>query len=626
MNDRHERGRTPRARIDASHKEPRTVVSTAARAYLALASVVLTACSPELTGPILDSDFAESQSVLATVNGSPVKYGDAGAVLDLRVVSATRSSLLVRWTQVHDGAGRPALYRVKHANAPIGYGGAQVACSMIEGTAIGEPAYCEIRGLPSGASREIQLMSYRIVDGLWRGATSSNVAVGRTEDDAWSDDRTVSDLRVRWQTSSKLRLQWTQVEDGTGAPARYRVKFDRPSLSWSSASTGCSEIIGGSVGAAISCDVDGLTPGTTYEVQLMSYLLVDGLWQNTRRSNIAVGRTTEASADANGEDGIWISRRELGGLPLTGAAWTNLLEASREYCGYADLSDQREDANVCIMAKALVTARTGDPGLRGDVIRAIEQVIDQRRYWGGALALGRELGAYVIAADVIDLKNLMPALDMEFRATLSDLRTVWTEGGPTSLVDCHERRPNNWGAHCGATRAAIAVYLGDTADLERTARVFKGYLGDRSSYAGFVYGGPDDDLSWQCDPSRPVGINPAGCARDGMSIDGVLSDDQRRGGSFIAPAPKESYAWEGLQGLLAQAVILERAGYPVFDWESQALRRAAAWLHWQADYPAEGDDTWQPHVLNHFYGTSFPASKPARPGKNVGWTDWTHGD
>jgi hypothetical protein len=562
------------------------------------------------------------------VDGSPVKYGDAGAVLDLSVVSTTSSSLLVRWTQVHDGAGRPALYRVKFANAPIDYGGAKVACSMVEGTAIGEPAYCEIRGLPSGASREIQLKSYRIVDGQWRGATSSNVAVGRTDDADWSDGRAVSDLRVHWQTSSKLRLRWTQVEDGTGAPARYRVKFDRPSFSWSSASIGCSEVIGGSVGAGIGCDIDGLPPGTTYEVQLISYRLVDGRWQDTRRSNIAVGRTTEASADANGDDGIWISRRELGGLPMSGAAWTNLLEKSREYCGYADLSDGLEDANVCIMAKALVTARTGDPDLRGDVIRAIEQVIQQRHYWGGVLALGRELGAYVIAADLIDLKNLMPALDTEFRATLRDLRTVPTDGGPTNLVDCNERRPNNWGAHCGATRAAIAVYLGDTADLERTARVFKGYLGDRSSYAGFAYGGPAGslDLSWQADESAPVGINPQGATKAGLSIDGVLPDDQRRAGSFTTSPPHENYVWEGLQGLLAQAVILERAGYPAFDWESQALRRAAGWLHWQAAYPAEGDDTWQPHVLNHFYGTRFPARNPARPGKNVGWTDWTHGN
>ena len=50
----------------------------------------------------------------------------------------------------------------------------------------------------------------------------------------------------------------------------------------------------------------------------------------------------------------------------------------------------------------------------------------------------------------------------------------------------------------------MAVYLGDATELANTAQVFKGYLGDRASYADFKYG----DLSWQADPSKPVGINP----------------------------------------------------------------------------------------------------------------------
>ena len=59
--------------------------------------------------------------------------------------------------------------------------------------------------------------------------------------------------------------------------------------------------------------------------------------------------------------------------------------------------------------------------------------------------------------------------------------------------------------------------------------------------------------------------------------------------------------------------------------QDRALLRAFRWLHDQADYPADGDDTWQPHVINHYYGTDFPAQVPASPGKGVGWTDWTLG-
>ena len=72
-----------------------------------------------------------------------------------------------------------------------------------------------------------------------------------------------------------------------------------------------------------------------------------------------------------------------------------------------------------------------------------------------------------------------------------------------------------------------------------------------------------------------------------------------------------------------QAQILHRAGYPAWEWEDRALLRAFAWLHDQADYPAEGDDEWQPWLINAVYGTDFPTVSPARHGKNMGWTDWT---
>jgi hypothetical protein len=62
----------------------------------------------------------------------------------------------------------------------------------------------------------------------------------------------------------------------------------------------------------------------------------------------------------------------------------------------------------------------------------------------------------------------------------------------------------------------------------------------------------------------------------------------------------------------------------VWDWEDRALLRALRWAYDVVDYPAEGDDTWQPYVVNYYYGTNFAAPSPSRAGKNVGWTDWTH--
>lgn len=338
-------------------------------------------------------------------------------------------------------------------------------------------------------------------------------------------------------------------------------------------------------------------------------------------SPVADPNFTGVDPDQVSHRGIWVDRSRLGQLPVHGAAWNRLLAAANEPCGAVDLSDQEQATNVCVMAKGLVYARTGKNAYRADVVTAITEIVAAPPYDGRALALGRELGAYVIAADLIGLAGYDPVLDGRFRDVLKTLRTTHTWGASRSLVECHERRPNNWGAMCGFTRVAIAAYLGDTGDLERAARVLQGYLGDRSAYSGFVFGA---DLSWQCDPARPVGVNPVHCARSGLSLDGVLPDDQRRGGPFTTSPPEENYAWEAMQGLLAQAVLLERAGYTPFEWGGRALLRAARWLYDVNDFPARGDDTWLVPILNHRYGTSFPVVTPGGAGKNAGWTDWTH--
>lgn len=326
------------------------------------------------------------------------------------------------------------------------------------------------------------------------------------------------------------------------------------------------------------------------------------------------------SVPGNGPIGILISMEDLRSLPTSGPAWSNMKDEADRSAGTPNLSDQDQRNNVTVLAKAIVFARTGEESYRLEVRQQLGMAIDTE-LGGRTLALGRELLAYVVAADLIDLKNYDPVFDQgQFRPWLR--RTLNEDLSGRTLVSTHEDRPNNWGTHAGGSRVAVAVYLGDQEELERAAQVFKGWLGDRSAYDGFSFG----ELYWQCDPSKPVGINPAGCMKDGHSIDGVLPDDQRRAGPFAWPPPKENYVWGGLEGALAQAIILDRAGYDVWNWEDRALLRAVTWLHEQANYPAEGDDTWQPFVINHFYGTSFPTASVAKLGKNLGWTDWLFGN
>ncbi|MBI4614777.1 MAG: alginate lyase family protein [Planctomycetes bacterium] len=312
--------------------------------------------------------------------------------------------------------------------------------------------------------------------------------------------------------------------------------------------------------------------------------------------------------------GVWIGREELARLPAAGPAWESLLAEANRPAGTPDLSDQESRTNLRVLAKALVHAKTGEARYRDDVVRACLAAVGTEK-GGRTLSLGWQLAAYVVAADLV---GLPPETDLRFRDWLREVLALPLDG--QTLRSTHEERPNNWGTAAGASRAAVAAYLGDERELGRTALVFKGWLGDREAYASFRFG----DLSWQADPEAPVGVNPAGASRDGLSIDGVLPDDQRRAGPFASPPPKENYVYTALQGALVQAVILSRAGFDVWEWEDRALYRAFRWLHEEARFPAEGDDTWLPHLVNHYYESDFPAPVPASPGKVMGFTDWTH--
>lgn len=320
--------------------------------------------------------------------------------------------------------------------------------------------------------------------------------------------------------------------------------------------------------------------------------------------------------------GLWIAPAELAALPTSGPAWQHLKQAADGSLGTANIADQNSNHDVLTLAVALIYARTGQASYRTKAAQAISAAIGTEK-GGRTLALGRNLPGYVIAADLIDLKAFDPARDAQFRSWLSAVRREPLDG--LTLISTHEQRPNNWGTHAGAARIAADLYLGDAIDLAKAAAVFKGWLGDRSAYAGFKFG----DVSWQVDPKAPVGINPAGARKQGYLIDGALPDDMRRGCSFRMPPCHTGYPWGAMEGALIQAQLLSRAGYDSWAWSDYALLRAARFLaeldHAYGGWWATGDDTWQPWLINRAYGTAFPAVMPDRPGKSMGWAAWTFG-
>lgn len=312
---------------------------------------------------------------------------------------------------------------------------------------------------------------------------------------------------------------------------------------------------------------------------------------------------------------VLLTRQQITELPMAGPAWLALERRAHGPIGIPTVADQDSPSNVNTLALALYAVRTQDAGAAETVRRVCLAIIGTEKN-ARVLAIGRELGAFVIAADLVGLSR---EDDERFRAWLRSLQRREFQG--RTLRSAHEDRPNNWGTHAGATRIAVAAYLNDRQEIEAAAHVFRGWLGDADGWQGFEFGAS----WWQPRGTRRFGINPAGAVSFGQSIDGVLPDDQRRGGPFRWPPPKVNYVYEALQGAVLQAMLLERQGYDPWSWGNRALLRAVRWLHDEADFPAVGDDGWIPHVINHAYGTDFPAPVPASPGKGMGYTDWTHG-
>jgi hypothetical protein len=326
--------------------------------------------------------------------------------------------------------------------------------------------------------------------------------------------------------------------------------------------------------------------------------------------------------------GIWVSPAQLQRLPMRGAAWKEVVREADHPIDHPKIRSQNSDSDMRVLAAALVYARTGKQHYRAKAARGIMRAIGTER-GGRTLALARNLLGYVIAADLIDLKHLDVAEGRRFARWLSYVRRepLAPKDTPT-LIDTHELRPNNWGTMAGASRIAADVYLGDRADLARAAAVFKGWLGDRTAYSGFVYG---LDKSWQADPTAPVGVDPAGTVKEGESIDGALPDDMRRGCAAQFPPCPTGYPWEALQGAVMQAELLYRQGYDAWNWEHKALLRAVRFLMGlNQRYPdagtwgAVGDDKWIPWIINARFRANLPTQTPTHPGKNAGFTDWIY--
>jgi hypothetical protein len=122
-----------------------------------------------------------------------------------------------------------------------------------------------------------------------------------------------------------------------------------------------------------------------------------------------------------------------------------------------------------------------------------------------------------------------------------------------------------------------------------------------------------------------VAVNPRGASLLGHSVDGALPDEMRRGGGLQWPPAPTNYPWGGLNGAVLTAEVLSRQGYDSWSWGDQALARATRFLMDLPGFGPANDDEYLLPLINDAYGTKYGVDAPVGLGKNMGFTDWTHG-
>jgi hypothetical protein len=299
--------------------------------------------------------------------------------------------------------------------------------------------------------------------------------------------------------------------------------------------------------------------------------------------------------------------------------------------GTASVADQNSDHDVRTLAAALAAARTGRADLRAKATQGLLAAIgtEEGARW---LAVGRNVGSYAVAADVLGLRAdggpTSPGSRVQAWLARFLARTL-RHNNSTRLVTLRESAwssSSNASAQEGFVHASVAAYLGNRAELDWAWLAFRRYACDRSS----PHRVSSNNDAWQAVPPDPVGIQNAGATKNGCRLGGAIANDMGRGGTDVCAPGYTQYPWVGLAGAIPAAVVLARAGYPSWSVSDAALRRALEYLWYVRQLT--GNAAWFDgrrangviHLANRAYGTAFLFSGPVSEDQTIGYTDWTH--
>ena len=333
------------------------------------------------------------------------------------------------------------------------------------------------------------------------------------------------------------------------------------------------------------------------------------------------GGVPQPTTNRGSGKGLLLSPAEVKALPTSGPGWEAIMARVKSPYGGSYTLGQRDDANKDVLAHALAGARLDNAAYKGFVRDRVARIMTTPRNSGDLLATLRQLQTYIISADLIGLSSFDPALDARFRTWLAaEVRFEYSGGGGGgSVVSNHNKKPNNYGTHAGATRVAAALYLGDAAELKAARDVWYGWATGDPAYSPTTR--KWTGTSWQCTASRPAGINAAGCSRDGQSLDGVIPADQVRCGEYSATPCATNYIHGATDGMTLSFWMLARQGENPWAWGDRAALRQMQWKYANDQAPYSGF-RWQIPVIEAAYGVDLPGNTPTATSTNFGFADW----
>ena len=198
---------------------------------------------------------------------APVVFGATALTGPVAVISVTPSSA----TAVVGGS------RQFTASAVDGYGNAVSGASMTWSSSNGAVASVGSDGLATGVgagSAQIRATA---------GGKTGSAPLTVTAPPQVTNPGTVTNLEVVSVTDASATLRWTEVDDGTGQPAKYDVRYADSPIGWGwgpatvvTQGSCATPVQGQAVGQPITCTVEGLSASHAYDFQLVAYRGVFG--------------------------------------------------------------------------------------------------------------------------------------------------------------------------------------------------------------------------------------------------------------------------------------------------------------------------------------------------------------